>query len=365
MPYLTFYPRLTNQAQQLNFDTLWQPELALTIPPLPINTYYNTKTAIVTHYNTPANTHLNALSNWITQTEALRQNDMSTLYNTFYIPKHSGGLRRIDAPKPELMQALQKLKSILEIDLHSLTHNCAHAYVKNRSTFTALRVHQANNSKWFLKLDMKNFFNSCTLTFIQTQLLKICPYNNIAPELLNTMIKTCLLNNGLPQGTPVSPLLTNLIMIPIDHAILQYCNSHTLKYTRYADDLLISSKYTFDVLEITRVITNILDMQRAPFAINAEKTRYGSSSGSNWNLGLMLNKDNNITIGHKQKQRFRATLQSFLNDLTNHNTWDTMDIQVLAGQLSYYKQTEPEYFNYVINKYSSKYNIDINSALKA
>ena len=42
-------------------------------------------------------------------TEELRLAERSSLYHTFYIPKHSGGLRQINAPNPELMDALRRL----------------------------------------------------------------------------------------------------------------------------------------------------------------------------------------------------------------------------------------------------------------
>ena len=52
-------------------------------------------------------------------TAELRAKERSELYETFYIPKKSGGLRRIDAPKAELMDALRRLKTIFEDDFHA------------------------------------------------------------------------------------------------------------------------------------------------------------------------------------------------------------------------------------------------------
>ena len=74
-------------------------------------------------------------------TSELRSKNRSELYETFYIPKKSGGLRRIDAPKPELMNALRTLKTILEEDFHVLYHTSAFAYIKNRSTIEIGRAH--------------------------------------------------------------------------------------------------------------------------------------------------------------------------------------------------------------------------------
>jgi len=68
-------------------------------------------------------------------------------------------------------------------------------------------------------------------------------------------------------------------------------------YTRYADDLLISGRQGFSADEAQNVVGEVLAYFHAPFAVKPEKTRYGSRSGSNWNLGVVLNKDKEITIG--------------------------------------------------------------------
>lgn len=287
----------------------------------------------------------------------LAKEDMSEYYDTFHIPKASGGLRRIDAPKPELMQCLKELAQIMEYVCRSLPHNCAHAYTKQRSTLSALQVHKTANSKWFLKLDLKSFFPNCTFETVIPLLKQVYPYNLLFKEsdaAMRAIFKLGFLNNSLPQGTPLSPILTNLIMIPIDEKIyrtLLNFKEQNYTYTRYADDLLISCKYKTNWQEVEQVVSEIVK----PFIINKEKTRYGSIAGRNWNLGLMLNKDNNITTGHKQKQRLRAMINNYLTDLTKGITWNIMDIQVLQGLISYYYHIEPDYINYIKRKYAEKF----------
>ena len=305
--------------------------------------------------------------------ETFLQEDMSQFYYSFHIPKASGGLRRIDAPNPELSSLITQIKDFFEKDLHILVHNAAFAYVKQRSTRDALLEHQKNESKWFLKLDVKDFFPSCTFEFIIQQLKQIFPFNVIygmepQRQILESMIKVSLLNGVLPQGTPLSPLLTNIIMVPIDHALtgkLFYHNRQKFVYTRYADDLLISSKIHFDPKEIEALVKSTLLNLNTPFQIKAEKTRYGSSAGRNWNLGLMLNKDNNITIGYRKKERLRATIYKFLQDLTNNSPWSILDTQILLGNLSYFRQVEPNYVNDLITKYNNKFNKDFLLEAKA
>ena len=63
--------------------------------------------------NTDITGMIEILSAFNQSKEALFVQDRASLYHTFHIPKSSGGLRRIDAPLPELMNALRELKVCL------------------------------------------------------------------------------------------------------------------------------------------------------------------------------------------------------------------------------------------------------------
>ena len=383
--------------------------------------------------------------------EALFSQDRASLYHTFYIPKSSGGLRRIDAPKPELMNALRELKTLFETHMFALYHTTAFAYVRGRSTIDAIKRHQRNESKWFLKLDFADFFGSTTPAFVLEMLAMIFPFSEIVKfhdgssdanmdissardsgivsnnsnfnnssnscdndsyntnntnnncrsnssnfnknsnsgnggytedsnncrndrdsilngkHQLQKALSLCFLSNGLPQGTPISPFLTNVMMIAIDHNIsnsLRKFDNRRFVYTRYADDLLISCKVDFDKDKVQKLIIDTLSELQAPFGIKPEKTRYGSSAGRNWNLGLMLNNDNEITIGHKRKKQFKAMLDNYMRDRASGNGWDRYDIQVLGGLISYYRMVEKDYINYLLQQYGEKHGADIDKCIK-
>ena len=305
--------------------------------------------------------------------EVLFNEDMSSLYHTFYIPKSSGGLRRIDAPEQELMNALRQLKVLLEENMFALYHTSVFAYVRGRCTVDAVKRHQQNESKWFIKLDFSNFFGSTTPEFVMSMLSMIFPFSEIVKSEtgsieLTKALELCFLNGGLPQGTPISPFITNLMMIPLDHRFsnsLRNFEKNRFVYTRYADDLLISSKYDFDKDKVQEFITNTLREFNAPFSIKPEKTRYGSSAGRNWNLGVMLNKDNQITIGHKKKKHFKAMLDNYIRMKQQGQNWELHDVQVLSGLISYYRMIEKNYIDYVLSSYSQKNQFDILSSIKS
>lgn len=297
--------------------------------------------------------------------------DKSTLYRSFKIPKRSGGLRQIDAPQEELMAALKELKYIFENKLFASYHTSAFAYVKGRSTIDAVRRHQRNKSRWFLKLDFHNFFGSTTPDFVMSQLKTIFPFNEIIanyygkPE-LEKALSLCFLNGGLPQGTPISPTLTNLMMIPTDHCIAKVTRDMTphLVYTRYADDIILSSDISFKWSDVQEKIIDIIKQFNAPFTLNTSKTRYGSSAGRNWNLGVMLNANNEITVGHARKKAFKAMIFSFMNDFNNNIMWDLGDVQHFLGLISYYKMVEPKNIDNILKTYSKKFNRDVEETAK-
>lgn len=312
------------------------------------------------------------LSQFNASTEELRAKPRHDLYRTFHIPKKSGGLRKIDAPEPELMDALRRLKTIFEEDFKALYHTSAFAYVKHRSTVDAVKRHQANESKWFGKYDLSNFFGSTTIDFAIKMLGMVFPFSEVIKSTvgereLRKAIELAFLDGGLPQGTPISPLITNIMMIPVDYKLangFRDFNHQRFVYTRYADDFLVSSKYTFSFREVEKFIVDTLKSFGAPFTIKSEKTRYGSSAGSNWNLGVMLNKDNEITVGHKKKRQFQAMLASYIMDKKNGKDWDKSDVQTMEGYRNYYRMIEGDTIDKMVAHIGEKFGVDVVQLIK-
>lgn len=312
----------------------------------------------------------NTLRMFNTRTASLKQLNRHDLYYSFSIPKKSHGWRKIDAPLDELDSALRELKSIFETCFCAKYHTSAFAYVKKRNNIKCVQVHQGNNSRWFLKLDLSNFFGSINPDFAMHMLLRIFPFSELSRDeysrrVLREAIELAFLDGGLPQGTPLSPMFTNLLMIPIDYEISKSLreynkeNKTKIIYTRYADDFYISSKYKFNHNEVLNIIETVFEYFSAPFVLNKTKTKFGSSAGKNWILGLMLNSQNNITIGHKKKKEFQAMLTSFVLDTKNNNNWSLEDLKHLEGYLSYYQSVEKETIDAIVKHLGAKFGVDI------
>lgn len=253
-------------------------------------------------------------------------------YTVFRLKKKSGGYREIEAPNEEIKEIGRVFLKIMK-KYKMLCHNSVHGFVPHRNTKTALKVHQDNRSKWFLKLDIEKFFDSFSEPFLDNQLRKYL-YTG------TTIQESACYKGRLTQGNPMSPMLANLAFVEYDYYIDKFCKENGLVYTRYADDMLISSRVGFDFKAVEKEIEQILCMHKEnPFKLKKRKTRYGSIAGKNWNLGLMLNKDNEITVGSKNKKVLKAMMH-------NANTKGCTDEEKykINGLLGYYKYIEPEYF---------------------
>lgn len=300
------------------------------------------------------------------------------LYDHFDIPKnsidprtHRYETRPIDAPKAELKLALYDLKRIFEQDCRALYHTNAFAYIPERCAVNSIQRHQANHSKWFLKTDFHNFFGSTTPAFVEHMLRMIFPFSEIykseeGERVLTRALDLCFLNGGLPQGTPISPMLTNVMMIPIDHRLandLRNWNGTHFIYTRYADDMLISSKVNFRFPDVVRYVNGVLDEFEAPFDLKPQKTRYGSANGHNYNLGVILNDKNEITIGYKKKWAFKGQLYDYIQRKQRQEGIALGEVQQLAGVLSYYRSIEPDFWKNTIQRLNAKCSVDLDKLI--
>lgn len=300
--------------------------------------------------------------------EDLQASNIPKQYLQFNIPKHSGGYRTINAPHDELCTAQRAIADWFNDHLKVLAHDAAYAYCRGRSAYDALVTHQHNQSRWFLKLDIKDFFPSITEAVLKEKLPQLYPINFVSEDAIDFITDIATLEGSLPQGSPLSPLLSNLVLVEFDKVIshqLWNFNKQKYVYTRYADDILISSRYHFKFMDIVDLIEQTFTDLNLPFNIKHEKTRYGNANGRNWNLGLMYNKDMQITIGTKRKKRIAATLHQFIMSYPEVTSrFSVQATQELIGQLSYMRSIEPGYYKNLVNKYEQKYQVNLRLMFK-
>lgn len=136
---------------------------------------------------------------------------------------------------------LREIQEILRRFLGRVTTvgDCAHGYVKGRSTKTASRVHQGN--KHHFVTDIKAFFPTISYDRVRSALCS----NGISDSVAKVLAKILTTKNELPQGTTSSPLVSNIVMRDCDDDLYSLCAERSIAYTRYSDDLTFSSAKDF------------------------------------------------------------------------------------------------------------------------
>lgn len=161
-------------------------------------------------------------------------NSPSSHYRRFSIAKRSGGRREILAPYPSLLECQQwVLRNILE---KLSVDNAAHGFVKGKSIVTNAEGHLGKRD--VIKIDIKDFFPSIPSKAVFLLFHSL----GYIPEICWYLHQLCTLEGKLPQGAATSPALSNIYCRRLDRRLVGYCRRRGIKYSRYADDITLSSK---------------------------------------------------------------------------------------------------------------------------
>jgi len=269
-------------------------------------------------------------------------------YRIFCVPKRTGGTRTIYQPSAEL----KTLQYWLVYNVFSKfpVSASACAYCHGRSILDAARKHLTNN--YILHMDIKNFFESITARQLHN-LLENAPattdihtFDLKSADAIKYIQHICLYKNHLTIGAVSSPILSNIIFYEIDLQIEKYCADNNYIYTRYADDIYISSKH-FLSKDICKYIATILD--HSGFKVNTKKTRFMSRNHRQIITGLTLTTDRRLSIGKRRKRALKKELYIALKALP---TIDEKERLRIKGYLSFLKSVDYVYCNNLINKYA-------------
>ncbi len=278
----------------------------------------------------------------------------SFYYKDFTIQKKNGGVRYVSQPSPEL-KTLQYwvLNNIL---LQLPVSHAAYAYKKGDSIKKHAQLHC--KSKYTLHTDVENFFGSIH----PSHLIPILETNSgIFDQLglefdaaVEELVKICFRKRALCIGAVTSPAISNIIMNAFDESMIEFCKDKWLIYSRYADDIYISSNEYIDKSVLTVVSAKLRLMQ---LKVNHSKTHFYSKKYKRKITGIIITTDSNISIGKARRDEIKKLIYEKLV----HGTGDPDQIM---GYLSFLKDVEPKTYNSLIIKYSPYCEEDILKALQ-
>jgi retron-type reverse transcriptase len=199
-------------------------------------------------------------------------------YRIYRIPKHSGGYRRIEAPR-RYLKLIQRWIYINILSTRELP-SVVTGFVQGKNIFSNAEPHKPNKN--LMVIDIKDFFPSVTYQ----EVYKVFKSFGFRRKVLTLLTGLCTLNGRLPQGAPTSPTIANLAFTPVDLALQDLAKGWDCCYTRYADDIAFSGNTPFSRKDI-KAVSDILEEWQ--FHINSRKTRIIGSGGRQILTGLVVN----------------------------------------------------------------------------
>ncbi|RLD84375.1 MAG: RNA-directed DNA polymerase [Bacteroidetes bacterium] len=220
-------------------------------------------------------------------------------YTKFSIKKKSGKERIINAPVGGLKSLLRSLNFVLQCIYEP--HHAATGFVLDKSIVDNANLHTGNHNVY--NLDLKDFFHSFDRNRVKMGYIYE-PFNlgGDREPLAFLLASLCThpfeiegeIKTVLPQGSPTSPTITNILCKKLDRRLTGLANRFGAKYSRYADDITFSSPHNiYKDEEFLRELSRIIEDDQK-LAINPDKTRLQKAGYRQEVTGLIVNEKANV-----------------------------------------------------------------------
>ena len=274
-------------------------------------------------------------------------------YFNFEVDKKTTGKRLISHPSRELKSIQRWLNKAFLSKLP--VHASATAYRRGSSIRANADLHRLSN--FTVRFDFKEFFPSFTQDGINSFLAEQNDSFNfgINAEDIAFIVAIVTRHGALTIGAPTSPHLTNAMMYGFDEQMTKFCESRHLVYTRYADDVFVSTSEPGGLEEVSSVLHEIVaSLPWVKLVVNKDKTAFLSRKYRRTITGLTITPDRKISIGRKRKKFIKSMIYRFAqNSLTPQESGQ------LSGLIGFVYSVEREFYNNLCKKYGSQVLDDI------
>ena len=301
-------------------------------------------------------------------------------YRVFRISKRAGtGYRTIAVPH----EYLRRVQSWIDKQILSKVdpHERAMAFKPGASIVKCASEHAG--CKWLIKCDVAQFFESLSeikvyrffhslgyLPLVSFEIARLltrvvrsskrysrpCWQNNVSRYgVIHSYFSSRI--GHLAQGAPTSPKLSNLITQELDERLEEFAAGQSLTYTRYADDIILSSHdIAFDRLHASGLVGQIYrEFRRIGLRPNTVKTEVVSPGARKIVLGLCVN-----DVRPRLTKEFRNLVSTHVHfivkfGLVKHSRIRGFDSPIgcrnhVNGLLQHSAQVEPEFANKMFEK---------------
>lgn len=235
------------------------------------------------------------------------------------IPKPGGGERELSIPTTQdrlIQQAIaQELSKVFEEQFSEHSYG----YRPGRSAHDAVRAMQGYVSAGkghVVDVDIRRFFDEVNHDLLMHQISQQVKDKPVL-RLIGSYLRAGKLDKdnrkirhngkGIPQGGPLSPLLANIYLDPLDKQL----EAWGVSFARYADDLTLFASSKAQAHELLEQVGKWIS-QKLKLSINKDKSGVRPPNEGNF-LGYRVEKDNRLALSAKNLRRFKANVRELLN----------------------------------------------------
>ena len=264
------------------------------------------------------------------------------------IPKPNGDVRTLGIPTVVDRLIQQAIAQTLSPYVEPTFSESSYGFRPNRNAWQAVQQAQhyiQSGKRWVVDMDLEKFFDRVNHDILMSRLARVIKDERLL-KLIRRYLEAEMVNGqevtkrkqGMPQGGPLSPLLSNILLDELDKELER--RGH--RFCRYADDcnIYVSSRKAGE--QVLRSVSHFLE-KRLKLQVNGEKSavarpwerkflgysftwhkapRLKISSSS---VGRLKDKIRSLTTGHSTK-----SVEATIRELT----------PVLRGWISYFRWTQ-------------------------
>ncbi|MDO4790565.1 MAG: CRISPR-associated endonuclease Cas1 [Porphyromonas sp.] len=264
-------------------------------------------------------------------------------YRSIKIPKSDGTHRELNIPSPLDMYLQKKLVEIVSSVMDKLFMHQSYAYRKGKGAVEAIkRVEKIqktlDDKHYIIRCDIDDFFASIPLESLMEQ-IQDCIHDPLLLRMMSLWLKSGVADKkagfyqntkGLPQGSPLSPLLSNFYL----HSWDKYIDQNITKYfVRYADDILLFIPDSRDPLAVLQSLSDHLRNHKKlclnkDFLVVRKDTEFSF-------LGIAFNPDGSKGMSKSKKDRIeRKIAEALYRDPIEFKTLE----KAIEGIKNYYQK---------------------------
>ena len=275
------------------------------------------------------------------------------------IPKPNGGVRKLGIPTVLDRIIQQAMVQVLSPMFEPYFSEYSYGFRPNRCCQMAIikALEYFNDGyDWIVDIDLEKFFDNVPHDRLLRMVSDVVKDGNVV-SLVNKFLKAGVMIQGnyedtvigTPQGGPLSPLLSNIMLNKLDKEL----EARGLHFTRYADDTIILVKSEKAANRVMESITHFIE-KKLGLKVNMTKTKICKPNDLKYlGFGFYKGKEWNSIPHTDSKKKFQRNLKS----LTNRSESISLDTRferinwLIRGWVNYFKISKMKIFLAKIDEY--------------